>query len=208
MNKQTKDGLSNGVLTVDENTSFAKESEYGYYKFIGFETNPIPAYDRASGRTRIVKGYWKKYPLDQKFNVTYSGVDQNGKAVPAEVAAVMPETASLPGFEAFSLTQPTATEVTTADGVYTFVAYDEVDTTMLKDNTTVTGRWAFTPNAKEEESSPATPAQDEPKKEETKTVKVERQKAIQTGLATSASVYGLVSVLALGAWFLIKKRSA
>lgn len=101
------------------------------------------AYDRTSATVNADVNFEGTWTFAAKRNVTHSFVSgTDGKTLPAEVTDLLPAATTALEGSVVNAVNPAQTTVAVADGVWTFVAYDQTTAT-VNDDVNFEGTWTF-----------------------------------------------------------------
>ena len=134
--------------TEPEKTKVADKENDGTWKFEGYKdqdktTDEVDA--KVNGADVTFKGEWKFTP--NKHQVTYKFESEDPtKHLPKEVTDLLPdpEKGKVKG-DKVTPTKPVPESITTKDGVWTFVGYDEESKTVGDKDVEFIGKWKFSP---------------------------------------------------------------
>ena len=134
--------------TEPEKTKVADKENDGTWKFEGYKdqdktTDEVDA--KVNGADVTFKGEWKFTP--NKHEVTYKFESEDPtKHLPKEVTDLLPdpEKGKVKG-DKVTPTKPVPESITTKDGVWTFVGYDEKSKTVGDEDVEFIGKWKFSP---------------------------------------------------------------
>ena len=134
--------------TEPEKTKVADKENDGTWKFEGYKdqdktTDEVDA--KVNGADVTFKGEWKFTPNEHKVTYKFESEDPT-KHLPKEVTDLLPdpEKGKVKG-DKVTPTKPVPESITTKDGVWTFVGYDEESKTVGDKDVEFIGKWKFSP---------------------------------------------------------------
>ena len=134
--------------TEPEKTKVADKENDGTWKFEGYKdqdktTDEVDA--KVNGADVTFKGEWKFTPNEHKVTYKFESEDPT-KPLPDEVKNLLPapEKGKVKG-DKVTPTKPVPESITTKDGVWTFVGYDEESKTVGDKDVEFIGKWKFSP---------------------------------------------------------------
>ena len=135
--------------TEPEKTKVADTENDGTWKFEGYKdqdktTDEVDA--KVNGADVKFEGEWKFTPNEHKVTYKFESEDPT-KPLPDEVKNLLPnpEKGKVKG-DKVTPTKPVPESITTKDGVWTFVGYDEESKTVGDKDVEFTGTWEFIPD--------------------------------------------------------------
>ena len=134
--------------TEPEKTEVKDTENDGTWKFEGYKdqdktTDEVDA--KVNGANVTFKGEWKFTPNEHQVTYKFESEDPT-KPLPKEVTDLLPdpEKGKVKG-DKVTPTKPVPESITTKDGVWTFVGYDEKSKTVGDEDVEFIGKWKFSP---------------------------------------------------------------
>ena len=134
--------------TEPEKTEVKDTENDGTWKFEGYKdqdktTDEVDA--KVNGADVTFEGKWKFTPNEHKVTYKFESEDPT-KTLPDEVKNLLPdpEKGKVKG-DKVTPTKPVPESITTKDGVWTFVGYDEKSKTVGDEDVEFIGKWKFSP---------------------------------------------------------------